>query len=865
MKTKLSMIILILVMSSLVFGQKIVQKTLPNGMEVVVKENKSNNSVGFYCYVKTGSIHEHLYQGKGLSHFLEHIVSGGTTSKRTEAEYTKINEEIGALVNAYTIFGVTAYHIQVQNEYLDKALEVLSENVQYCAVDQAEVDREKEVIVKEFVMRVSPPQAQLRNRDRALNFMTSHVNDEVIGYIDLFKTVTRDELYDYYKKRYMPNNMVFVAAGNFDAEETMAKIENAFKDFKRGVLVPIPQPQEEIRSGNYKFIEEFDIQNPVGSITKLVDASEYRDFSAIELTTEILFGKRTAPVNYKLYEELKKVNYVYGYFNQGGYLPENMIKIGFEASNVEELDGIVKTIDDEIQKFLNKGISQKDIDDVISRMKAQKIMSVPTVDDDCSDLGWNMISHGVPEMFDIKMESFSRVKPADIERVIKRYFLDGNRVVFYGVPTGSKQKLENNETPVVIGDIVKKELKDDTTLLHKINTQAPVVHGSIFVPSSTDFEKMEEVGLLEFMVSCMKEAGSEDYSSLEMSSWIEDHAVKLDININRSGLFIEYTVTKFDHDELVKRILDIVNNPLFSEHEVELVREAKINNYQRSLSDPEAQHDEFKKSVLYPGTKDGVPESEIIERIKTVSVDKLKDLHEEFIKSESMVISLFGDIDEATAVKEAVFIREKFPEGSIDRDKLGLVIKTNEGLFENKYDFEQVNVNINYIAPTSKDDDFYTMNVINQILSGQGSNRLHKATRTVNDLAYFAYSQYSWGEDYGYLRMISQTSVQNKDELIKTLQNEAQRLVNGEVTQEEIKLACDAYQMLLAAYFTDDILIGVATSYEARGMGYDFLFRSIEDMRKVTPEMIKACAEKYLTKGAVLVSYPNENVKRVVE
>ena len=76
-------IAMLLAFAFVLAAQEMLTKTLPNGMQVVVKKNTSNTSVGFFCFVKTGSIHEDEYLGKGLSHYLEHIVSGGSTKSHS--------------------------------------------------------------------------------------------------------------------------------------------------------------------------------------------------------------------------------------------------------------------------------------------------------------------------------------------------------------------------------------------------------------------------------------------------------------------------------------------------------------------------------------------------------------------------------------------------------------------------------------------------------------------------------------------------------------------------------------------------------------------------------------------------------------
>ncbi|MEA1972409.1 MAG: insulinase family protein, partial [Candidatus Cloacimonadota bacterium] len=144
---KLALLILGLIIAQLSANQ-IQLKTLENGMQIATKENNSNQSAAFYCFVKTGSLNEGKYLGAGISHYLEHVVSSGSTTKRSEAEYNKIGKEIGASTNAYTSTKATAYHLVVNAKYAEDALDMLSEQMQFCKFDSFEVAREKEVILK---------------------------------------------------------------------------------------------------------------------------------------------------------------------------------------------------------------------------------------------------------------------------------------------------------------------------------------------------------------------------------------------------------------------------------------------------------------------------------------------------------------------------------------------------------------------------------------------------------------------------------------------------------------------------------------------------------------------------------------------
>ncbi|MBS3740737.1 MAG: insulinase family protein, partial [Candidatus Cloacimonetes bacterium] len=173
MKKIFAIFAVILLTASLLCGNELIRKTLPNGMEVVVKENHLNTSVGFFGFVKTGAVNEGKYLGKGISHYLEHVVAGGTTTKHTEEEYKQMGKQMGAIVNAYTSYNATAYYIIADKKYKEKALSNISEQLQFCAFDSSEVAREKEVILKEIVYRSTPPRSKMYQKYRELIYPNS--------------------------------------------------------------------------------------------------------------------------------------------------------------------------------------------------------------------------------------------------------------------------------------------------------------------------------------------------------------------------------------------------------------------------------------------------------------------------------------------------------------------------------------------------------------------------------------------------------------------------------------------------------------------------------------------------------------------
>ena len=862
MKKIILMVILMAV--ALLSANNILHKTLPNGMEIAVKENTGNTSVGFYCFIKTGSVNEGKYLGKGISHYLEHVVSGGTTKFRTEAEYEELGKEMGSIVNAYTTNAVTAFHIIVDKQYQDQALEILAEQVQHCSFDTTEVAREKQVILKEIVMRSTPPRSKVYQRTNELIYPHSNMRYPVIGYPELYKTITRDELADYYYQRYVPNNMVFVAVGDFVAEEMLEAVENTFIGSARKQIEPVYLPTQNKRPGEMEFVEEFEIQQATVNMSVILPQADAADETALSAALEILFSKRKSPIKFMLTEKLKLVNYIYAYANLSPTSQEGTINIIFEAKDPSKSKEIIKIIDDEIEKYSKSGFTNDQIQNIITRKKARKLLSNPGVDQECNHLGWNIMLFGVPDTYESDLTKLEQLTVTDLENALNKHILPKDRVVFYAVPKGAKELLESSEHTVVVKTEPKKyDINKNLTLIHKKNNEKPFIQGVFYFPIYDSYETAENIGSIEFMTDMMFK-GSKKYDPLDITEWKEDHSVTFYSWIDE-GFYVRFRCLKDDYPTMKDMIFDAIENPSFPESEIELAKERKAESYKRNLSDASSHHADFRSQILYKGQKDGISKEERLNVITDLTEKEIRDIYKKYFNAQSAIVTFFGDMELEEAKKYANEVIEILPDRKIKETYKPMIVTAFDDTFENKYEFEQVNIDLNFAAPSLADDDFNAMRVLQYIFSGS-RGRIHKAVRGRDkDLAYFAHPTYANTKDYGYLRITTQTSVDKKDELIQVLKDEVNKIKTELVSDDELHLAIEESVKIMKTYMNDNSLPYYMTKSESRGLGFDYIFTSESELKKITPEDIKRVANKYFNNTAVFVSVPNEDVKLMVD
>jgi len=599
-------------------------------------------------------------------------------------------------------------------------------------------------------------------------------------------------------------------------------------------------------------------------MSTILPAESFVDEPALSTALEILFSKRKSPIQYKLVEELNLVNYIYGYANASANNPEGTIDIVFEAKDPTQIREIIRIIDDEIAKYSVSGFTQKQIDNVITRNEADRLLNTPSIERDANVIGWSMLQYGVPDYYPMQMEILKNLTPNDLALALRKHLVPKNRVIFQAVPLGTKALLESQEKVVAEkSEVEKVEVKKNLTLLYKKNTEKPFIQGVIYLPVSTGYETTDSYGSLSFMLDLMF-SGSKKFDPMDLTEWFEDHAIDFDDHINSLGTYLEFKCLKADYAVLAEILTDAFQNPSFQESEIKLAKDRADANFKRALSNAYTYHNDFMCASLYGKTMFGLSREDKNNIVQKLTRNDLQNLYNTYFNADSAIITFVGDLSKEEAEEMAKTLYKAIPNKKIEQEQTYLLTPDLEADFVNQYKFEQVNVNLNMVAPKLGDPDFEAMNVIELLCNGS-RGRIFMALRGENDLAYYGYAGYGYSETNGYFRLTSQTSIDKKDELIDVLRGEIEKLKTVAVSEEEIAIAIAENQKMMSAYLNDNRLPYYITHYESIGLGYNYLDTSSEYLKSVTPADIMRVANKYFQKIAVIVSEPSADVKLIVE
>ncbi|MBK7771740.1 MAG: insulinase family protein [bacterium] len=220
---------------------------LENGLSVVLLRNPGQPMVGIYTQVLVGSARED-FRTSGMSHMLEHLLFNGT-EKYTQEELYQAADAVGAYNNANTTDFYTNYMMVVPAEHLEKGMDLQSQMLFHSLVPAEKFAKEQGIVVGEIVQGRDRPGEFAENTLREVIFAGSDLELPTVGTMATIEHMNRDDVYEFYRRWYVPNNMILTVAGNFDRAQVLEWLEKYYGGVPPGTLTrPDQRPARPIET-----------------------------------------------------------------------------------------------------------------------------------------------------------------------------------------------------------------------------------------------------------------------------------------------------------------------------------------------------------------------------------------------------------------------------------------------------------------------------------------------------------------------------------------------------------------------------------------------------------------------------------------
>src|SRR5205809_3242592 len=275
---------------------------LPNGLTIIVQEDHSAPVASVQAWCATGSIDEDQHLGAGLSHILEHMLFKGTKTQSANQIAQSI-QNVGGYNNAYTSFDRTVFWIDVPKDGVGTALKVLSDAMMNSTLPQDEYKKEQEVIRREFAMGMDDPDRMVSLLLFGTAYQRHPYRFPVIGELEIYNQLTQEQVMQYYKTRYVPNNLTFVVVGDVDAEKVRQQLAELFKPYPEKSLQPVFIPAEPPQLRRREVHQEFATELTHLSLTWHIPEVTSPDVPALDLLSTILGDGRSSRLYRRVREE----------------------------------------------------------------------------------------------------------------------------------------------------------------------------------------------------------------------------------------------------------------------------------------------------------------------------------------------------------------------------------------------------------------------------------------------------------------------------------------------------------------------------------------------------------------------------------
>ncbi len=294
---------------------------LPNGLQVLIKQDDRFPLVSLRLYVHAGSVYETPEQA-GISHILEHMVFKGTSKRPKGAVATDV-EKSGGYLNAATSFDYTVYLTDMTKDHWKLGLDVLKDMAFSPTLDPQELESEKEVIVAELKRGEDSPGGRLFRLTQANALAGTPYDTPIIGYEKTIRAVTPETIRAYINQHYQPQNMLLLVCGNVNKEEVLAEVTSQFGSLANthAISPKVPLDESAVKPVTTPLVQEVPWNKVSLSVSFPVPGQEDVRSPAIEALSFILGGDATSRFYRKYKYERREVDNIsvsnYNFAQQG--------------------------------------------------------------------------------------------------------------------------------------------------------------------------------------------------------------------------------------------------------------------------------------------------------------------------------------------------------------------------------------------------------------------------------------------------------------------------------------------------------------------------------------------------------------------
>jgi predicted Zn-dependent peptidase len=391
---------------------------LPNGLVVVTEKMPHVRSVSVGIWVGAGSRGE-LPQHNGIAHFIEHMLFKGT-ERRTAEEIAQTVDGAGGMLDAFTAKEMTCFNAKVLDEHLPIALDVLSDLVLRPRFDEADIAKEKQVILEEIKMDEDNPENLIHELFTQSFWLGHPLGRPILGTPESVAEFSRDAVLDFYRSWYAPNNLVITAAGNLEHARLLELVEAEFGQKPRAngaAHNTPPHAQGGIRQRNKPELEQIHL---VLGVPSYPVAHERR--YAATLLNVILGGGMSS----RLFQNIREQQgLAYAIFSELSPYSDSGILSVYAGTSGESAAQLIRSLVKEFRGIVQDPVSAAELRRAKDHLKGSMMLSLESTGARMSNLARQAMYFDRFVSLDEMLASIEAVTREEIFAIAKEFFQPG--------------------------------------------------------------------------------------------------------------------------------------------------------------------------------------------------------------------------------------------------------------------------------------------------------------------------------------------------------------------------------------------------------------------------------------------------------
>ena len=622
------------------------EKTLPNGLKIMIVPTGFPNLVSIQIPVQTGSRNEFEAGKSGFAHFFEHMMFRGTKQYSPD-QYNEIITKAGARQNAFTSDDFTNYHTTFAKEDLEEILKIEADRFKNLSYSPEGFKTEARAVLGEYNKNSANPLNKIEEVQRNSAFTTHTYKHTTMGFIQDIENMPNE--YDYSKtffdRWYRPQNTTIIVAGDVDPAKTIAMIEKYWSDWKPSSYKANIPAEPPAKGPVY---EHVDWPTPTLPWVTVVFhtpgfSDTTKDYAAVDMLMDLYFGE-TSDIHKKLVEDEQKVD-DFEAGNSGNVDPSlagvyARVKDPKDATYVR--DQILRTI----AKSRSELADPKRLADAKSNARYSFVRRLDNTEAIASTLARYVHYNRDFNTLNNYYRVYDSLTPADLKATAEKYFTDANLVI----TTLSKDPLDASiKTTPAISSFSKSSSAGSNIEVMLQKSPLPQINVKLVFNAGSAHDPAGKEGLAALSAAMIAEAGSQSMRVDEITKELFPIAGSFDDQVDKEMATFTGRIHKDNWKKFNDVALPMLTAPGFRQEDFDRLKDAQLNALTQDLrsNNDEELGKETLQSVIFNGTPYGHPVLGTVAGIKAITLDDVKEFVKNNYTQANLSVGMSGDVSDA--------------------------------------------------------------------------------------------------------------------------------------------------------------------------------------------------------------------------